>query len=49
MARDYTVSLTFHFEAESMQDAADQFRNRLVEGGFTVLVTDDETGESDDL
>jgi hypothetical protein len=47
--RNYTVSLTFNFDAESMEEAAELFRERLIEGGFTVLVVDDETGESDDL
>lgn len=45
----YTVSLTFNFDAESPEAAAEMFRERLVEGGFTVLVVNDETGESDDL
>lgn len=49
MAREYTVSLTFHVEAESTSDAAEQFRHRLIEGGFTVVVTDDVTGETDDI
>lgn len=49
MAREYTASVTFHVEAESMSDAAEQFRHRLVEGGFTVAVTDDATGESGDI
>lgn len=49
----YTVSLTNTFDADdevtSMSEAANSFREYIAEGGWTVLVRDNATGEEDDL
>jgi hypothetical protein len=46
--KHYTVSLTFDLEAESMDAAAEEFREAVNTGRWSVLVTDNETGQSDD-
>ena len=43
---EFEVTLTFVFDADSPDDAADMFRERLNEGRYVVSVTNLDTDET---